>query len=271
MQTANVDASAGESRGSLVIVGTGIRSVAQTTIEARNHMEQAEKLFYLVAEPVTEAWIRKLNSTAETLQDCYEEGKLRIETYREMIRRVLEPVRQGTRVCWALYGHPGVFVYPSHEAIRQAREEGLPAAMLPGVSAEDCLFADLGVDPALNGCQSFEATDFLVKDRQIDPTSDLILWQIGIIGEVTYKTANFYKREGLRLLVRRLQKHYPSDHDVTLYEASQYVVTDPVIQTLTLAELAEADPSGIATLYVPPVPARPLDPDALDILGLTPA
>jgi hypothetical protein len=34
--------------------------------------------------------------------------------------------------------------------------------MLPAISAEDCLFADLGVDPADHGCPSYEATDFLV-------------------------------------------------------------------------------------------------------------
>ncbi len=271
MQTEKVEASAGKKRGSLVIVGTGIRSVAQTTIEARGHMENAEKLFFLVAEPVTEAWIRKLNVTAEPLQDCYAEGKLRIESYREMVRRILDPVRQGKNVCWALYGHPGVFVYPSHEAIRQAREEGFSATMLPGVSAEDCLFADLGVDPALHGCQSYEATDFLVQKRMIDPTSDLILWQVGIIGEITYKTADFHKKEGLRLLVDLLREYYPQDHPVVLYEASQYAVTDPVIQRLTLEELASSNPPGISTLYVPSLPSRPLDREILEQLGLMPA
>jgi precorrin-3B methylase len=271
MQTSEVDASAGKRRGSLVVVGTGIRSVAQTTIEARGHMEHAEKLFYLVAEPVTEAWIRKLNPTAEPLQDCYAEGKMRIESYREMVRRVLEAVRDGQRVCLALYGHPGVFVYPSHEAIRQAREEGYSATMLPGVSAEDCLFADLGVDPALHGCQSYEATDFLVHQRTIDPTSDLILWQVGVIGEITYKTEKFFKREGLQLLAGMLLNHYPAEHPAVLYEASQYAVTEPVIEKITLGDLATAEPSGIATLYVPSLPPRPLDREILDQLGLTPA
>jgi len=31
--------------------------------------------------------------------------------------------------------------------------------MLPGISAEDCLVADLGIDPASSGCQSYEAND----------------------------------------------------------------------------------------------------------------
>jgi hypothetical protein len=38
--------------------------------------------------------------------------------------------------------------------------------MLPAVSAEDCLFADLGVDPGAAGCQSHEAADFLILDTR---------------------------------------------------------------------------------------------------------
>jgi len=39
--------------------------------------------------------------------------------------------------------------------------------MLPGISAEDCLFADIGVDPGIYGCQSFEATDLFVNESLI--------------------------------------------------------------------------------------------------------
>ena len=81
------------------------------------------------------------------------------------------------------YGHQRVFVHPGHESIRRAHMEGFPACMLPGISAEDCLFAELGIDPSKNGCQSFEATDFLVYKRKFDNRSSLILWQIGANGD----------------------------------------------------------------------------------------
>ena len=50
--------------GSLTIVGTGIKVVAHTTIEAKAHMEQAEKLLFLVADPATSYWLSTLNATA---------------------------------------------------------------------------------------------------------------------------------------------------------------------------------------------------------------
>ena len=48
-------------RGSLVVVGTGIKLAGQTTIEAVDCMQRAERLLYLVTDPPTEAWIRRLN------------------------------------------------------------------------------------------------------------------------------------------------------------------------------------------------------------------
>ena len=58
--------------------------------------------------------------------------------------------------------------------------------MLPGISAEDCLFADLGVDPAEAGCQSYEATRFLERRPAIEPRAALILWQIGVVGSANH-------------------------------------------------------------------------------------
>src|SRR5215218_8387876 len=169
-------------KGSLVVIGTGIKTVGQLTVEAIAWMQKADKLLYVVGDPVAKETITQLNPEgAESLSDLYAEGKPRIETYNQMVERVVECVREGLLTCLACYGHPGVFVYPSHESIRRARSEGFDAKMLPGISSEDCLFADLGVDPGIYGCQSFEATDFLINNRTTDPRSSLVLWQIGVL------------------------------------------------------------------------------------------
>lgn len=231
-------------------------------------MEQADKLLFLVADPATDYWIRKLNDSAESLESYYGERKDRLTTYTEMIERILTCVREGGRVCVAFYGHPGVFVYPAHESVKRAHREGLAAKMLPGVSAEDCLFADLGVDPGRLGCQSFEATDFLVHNRRFDPNVPLILWQIAVIGEMGYRTDRPYNRTGIEVLVSVLQVDYPPDHEVIVYEASQYPICDPVMKRLALAKLPDAPVSGISTLYVPPKSKSPVDRGMLQRLGI---
>jgi precorrin-3B methylase len=245
-------------RGSLVVVGTGISLVGQTTIEAAAEMQRAERLFYLVTSPAAERWIRRLNQRAESLHDCYAEGKPRGRTYREMAERILAGVRGGFRVCAAFYGHPGVFVRPSHDAIRKARREGFAARMLPGISAEDCLFADLGLNPGESGCQSFEATDFLGSRRRFDASTPLILWQVGVLGESSVRVGMSCRPERLAALVRVLRRHYPPRHPVVLYEAAHLPVCQPAIRRVRLDRLPLATILPMTTVYIPPRPSGPL-------------
>ena len=173
-------------RSSLTVVGVGIQVPAHVTTEARLAIERADEVLYLVADPVAAAWIKRLNSSARPLHHLYTPGEDRGEAYAAMVEEILARVRRGGEICVAFYGHPGVFVNPSHEAIHRARDEGFDARMLPGISAEDCLFADLGVDPSESGCQSYEATDLLACGREIDPSAALILWQVGVVGNLGY-------------------------------------------------------------------------------------
>ena len=129
--------------------------------------------------------------------------------------------------------------------------------MLPGISAQDCLFADLGVDPMDFGCQSFEATDFLASRRIFDPTSALILWQVGVLGESSVRKDMVCRRDRLRVLEAALTRHYPVRHRVVLYEAAQFPGCHPVIKRVPLATLSRQAVLPMTTLYVPPdVPRR---------------
>ena len=239
-------------KGSLVVVGTGIRTVGQMTTEAIAWLKLSDKVLYVVNDPIAVETIKLLNpSGAESLSVFYAEGKNRQISYNEMVERILECVRSGLRTCVAAYGHPGVFAYPTHEAIRLARIEGYSAKMLPGISAEDCLFADLGIDPSKTGCQSYEATDFLKSRRRIDPTSLVILWQIGVIGNITYE-AKGYDLSALHILVERLYEFYSPDHHVFVYEAAIYFGGEPMIKRMPLRALADSEFPTMATLCIPP-------------------
>ena len=105
-----------EKQGELTIVGTGYLVARQITPEALSHLERADKLFHVAGDGITEHWLAGLHPNAESLADAYGEGKSRSQSYREMVERILEPVRLGQRVCVALYGHPGVAVTPSHDS-----------------------------------------------------------------------------------------------------------------------------------------------------------
>jgi precorrin-6B methylase 1 len=252
--------------GSLTVVGTGIDAGGHLTPQARAAFAGADEAFYLVGDPVAARILEGVNPQARSLHDLYGDGKARIETYGEMVEAMLAPVRAGRAVCAAFYGHPGVFVYPAQVAIERARDEGFSARMFPGISSLDCLFADLGLDPATTGCQIHHATDFVLHRSEPDPTALLVLLQIGVLGQPVHHERPDWTR--LPLLVEYLEAFYSPEHEVIAYEASPYPVVGPAVERVPLARLGEATLSVGMTLVVPPAGKAEADPTMLDRLGL---
>ena len=236
--------------GSLTVVGTGIRAIGQLTIESLAIMASAEALFHVIGEPMQEEVLRRINPAATTLTGYYMDGVDRGATYEAMVQTIFQAVVSGKRTVAAFYGHPGVFTYPTHESVRRTRQAGYPARMLPAVSAEDCLFADLGIDPG-DGCQSYEATDFLTNGRVIDVRSHLLLWQIGAIGNYTYQTD--YELPMLPALVARLASIYGAAHPATIYEAPFDPGGRPRVVRMPVSYLHQAQVTLASTLHVPPL------------------
>lgn len=251
--------------GGLVVVGTGIQLGRHLTRRALSEIETAEVVFGL-ADEFAMAWLEGLRPDTVGLAQYYAPGKDRRQTYREMEARILEAVRAGHRVCAVLYGHPGVFADVPHGVLRRAREEGFPARMEPGISAEACLYADLGLDPGRYGVQSFEATQFLVYRRRVDPTALLILWQVALVGDLT--CSRFHADpDHLLILVDKLRRDYPPATEVILYEAAQLSAVPVRAERLRLEEIPEAAYREFTTLVIPPVAELEPDTEALAALG----
>ncbi len=253
--------------GSLTIVGTGIRPGLQTTQEARVRIERADKVLYLIAENAPTAWLHRLNPSAESMASIYKPGRPYLDVYEEIVTTILSWVRRGLDVCAVTYGHPGVLDRSTSEAVRRARAEGHRTRILPGISAQDCLFVDLSVDPGEDGCQTFDATDFLVRGRTPDVTVPLILWQISLIGST--RTTGDVNRSGLRILAEHLAELYGADHKVVVYEASPFPVGKPMVERSPVGLLAEAHVTGMSSLYVPPKSKATSGPLMMSRLGMS--
>lgn len=70
--------------GSVIIAGSGVSSVAHITLETVSHLKKADKVFYLVGDPVTEAFIQENNQDTANLMIYYDKTKHRYQTYVEM-------------------------------------------------------------------------------------------------------------------------------------------------------------------------------------------
>ncbi|NMH64951.1 hypothetical protein HC757_07165 [Shewanella sp. SHSM-M6] len=244
--------------GSLTCVGTGMTLGAHICPLSKSYISQADVVFCGVSNGIVELWIKQMHPDVRSLQGFYQTGKDRRVTYAEMVDAMLTEVRAGKKVVGAFYGHPGVFAYAPHKAIEIARAEGFAASMIPGISAEDCLFADLGIDPGRVGCQHYEASQFMFYKRRFDPSAYLVLWQIGLAGDrsiARFATGGDHRQPLLELLA----EDYPSEHEVILYEAAVLPTDIPRMERLPLSKLRDAEIFQHTTLVVPP--GRAMEPN----------
>lgn len=247
-------------RGTLACVGVGMTLGSHLTPLARSHIESADVVFVGVSDGIVEQWVQQMHRDVRSLQSLYAEDKPRKDTYRQMVESMLGEVRAGRRVCGVFYGHPGVFAQAPHEAVARARSEGFVAHMEPGISSEDCLYADLGVDPGRVGCQHFEATQFMLNRRMVDTSAWMILWQVGIAGDLS---GGRFETDASRLaiLVDVLGRHYRGGHEVIVYRAATLPFQKPRIDRMPLSALTDAALGMSDTLAIPPGRALEPDPD----------
>jgi hypothetical protein len=118
---------------------------------------------------------------------------------------------------------------------------------------------------------TYEATDMLVRRRQPDPALHVVLWQVGLIGELGYRRQGFLN-SGFSLLLDHLEAVYGPDQVITNYVGSRYPGIDPMIARHTITELREpavqSTVTGLSTFYLPPVLAPVADQAVLRELGL---
>lgn len=254
-------------KGSLTVVGSGIKFMSHLTIEAKSVIETADKVLYLVNEPAMREWLSTRLKAAESLEYAYTMHQLRRDTYKTITQAILLALEYHQHICVVLEGHPTVFATPALEAVVEAKKRGIRATILPGISAEAYLFADLLIDPGSCGCQSYEATDFLIHRRAFDGHSHLILWQISVIG-MLHNAVMYDYTTGLQILVDYLHQCFPLDHEIVLYEGSQYPHIASNIKRTALACLPSTILSPITTLYLPPVKKAPYDTKIINQLNI---
>jgi hypothetical protein len=125
--------------------------------------------------------------------------------------------------------------------------------MLPGVSADACLIAELGIDPATDGLQAFEATQFLGTDKTPDTRTPMILWQIGVVGDTSFSPGD-YPKSAFEAMFERLGAVYGRDHRFCIYEASEFSAVPPFVLWRSFKDVQREDLSPMCTLFIP---ARP--------------
>ncbi len=238
----------------VIVCGSGIKSIAHLTKETISCIRHADMTIYLANEPVIENWIQTNSNNHISLEDTYFSHSDRAESYKAMTKKIIETANTFESTCVVFYGHPCIFAQSALAACHELyKSKTHKIEILPSISALDCLYSDLKINPASHGCQSYEATDFLLYDRSLDTEAHLILWQFGLLG-MTKHDRSKSKIRLYQLMKKKLLSLYNKHHKIIIYEATQYPTFEPQISEYTISDIHANMPlNKLSTVYIPPL------------------
>src|ERR1017187_1529215 len=243
----------------IAIVGLGIVGAHQITREVEEVLRRSRSVFVVDSGYGIVDYLKGLCPAVTDLATLYERGKNRMPTYRKMAAEVVSAAIAAPPVCFATYGHPRVYCYPTTLIKRAAAMLELRVEVFPGISSLDTMMLDLDFDVATDGLQMYEATDVLVRKRPIQNDVALLLWQCTTFCDPTYPNKPL-SAEQVQPLQDYLLRFYPAEHSVALVMSKTYPLLRPVVRRVPLSQLAvEMAKSPLSgTLYVPPLAPRPI-------------
>jgi uncharacterized protein YabN with tetrapyrrole methylase and pyrophosphatase domain len=235
----------------LIVVGSGIKTLSHLSEETKVVIQDVDKVLYLVTEPLLKKWIEDKAKDASSLEPYYYSTTKRVDAYARLTQKIIDTYHKDQTVCVVFYGHPTIFASAALSAVKTIRAEGGEAIILPAISALDCLFSDLAINPGEKGYYSVDATDLLVYDKKIDPYSHLIIWQAASLG-----CPGFGVTTKIKLLIDYLLTFYPPTHEVIIYEGSQYPRYKPRILRIAIEDLVIGMLTKKTTLFLQALSGR---------------
>lgn len=247
----------------LIVVGSGIKSVAHITEETRKVIQNADKVLYLVNEDNLKEWIAREAKDSESLDNIYFDTNKRIDAYHQITTYIVDQYKMVTSLCVVFYGHPTVFADSALKAVKLINSTGGDAVILPAISSMDCLFSDLQINPGEQGFFSIDATELLIYERPLDVKAHVVLWQTSSLG--THDSAHTQK---LHVLMDYLIKYYKEEHLICIYEAALYPTQKPRIEWTPLISLINTKVNSISSLYIPPIHPGKINSNYLTLLDI---
>lgn len=235
----------------LVIAGTGIKTVAHITEETKNYIQACDKVMYLINEPAMQKYISNLAKSSENLDELYFSSTMRSESYKKISDKVVQELEVVNSVCLVLYGHPAFFAIPGLLAASKIRRDDIETIICPAVSSLDCLLVDLKLDPGNGGLQILDATEFMLYNKPLVTSTNVLLYQVGMVGNTGLPNSPINK-EAFGYLKYKLISLYSKDKIVYLYEAALYPRKSPLVVEISLDVFSIQNLTALTTLYIPP-------------------
>jgi len=251
----------------IYVVGTGMVGYSQLTREVESAFEESEEVYLLDTKgPINKHIQSEFEAVVYDLTEHYGDDKDRQKTYDEMASLVLDAADDAKKpVTFALYGHPMIFVNPSRQVIKKGESQGMNVEVMPGVSSLDTIFCDINFDPAANGLQTYEATDMLLREWELNPEVPAMIWQVSVV-ETTLHTDRDSVPGRFTRFKEYLQQFYPDDHTVHLLQTATFPIAESKNIPVDLEKFetkTEELNNGYYILYIPPVEKRDIRNESL--------
>ncbi|HLI08485.1 MAG TPA: nucleoside triphosphate pyrophosphohydrolase [Ktedonobacteraceae bacterium] len=236
----------------ITIVGLGPGRWVELTLEARDVLveaaeEQQAVYFRTLVHPVTEEIRQHLPGLCiESFDRFYEESENWETLYTKLAEEVCTLAMRGS-VIYAVPGDPLIGEASVLQVLRVARERGLKARIVSGLSFLEAACNALEIDPLEASMQLIDATQLAALSSEelagkLIPTTPLLVAQL-------------YNRRLASAVKLALSEFYPDEWPLRLVRAGRGAGgTGEAVVELPLYELDRRNyPDQFSVLYVPPV------------------
>jgi tetrapyrrole methylase family protein/MazG family protein len=257
----------------LTLLGLGPGDPALLTRAAIEHLTGIEELYLrtkvhpTVADLPSHLRVRSFDDLYETAAD--------FETiYATIAETLLERVRAGAAITYAVPGHPLVAEATTRRLLAAAREQRIETRIIAGLSFLEPVCEALGLDPFEGGLQLVDALELGLPSGSVWQGDDA--W-IQVQGGDSYTApsipypllptrpallSQLYNRRVASDAKLTLLERYPDRHPVTLVGAAG--TETPRVRVVALGELDhQLDLDHLTVAYLPALPAAD-DPRGID-------
>lgn len=237
----------------LYLLGTGIYSSLQLTLETIQALEQCKTVFALHDDEFVLTCLRDYCRNVVDVSDCYTDKSIRRDAYVEISHRVVDAALHDPPVALIAHGHPLFLVSAAEYTLQLGNENGLFVEVLSAISSFDTILTALKIDFGY-GIQIYDATTLLRESLQIESRAPVLIMQLAtLLNDRVVRTS-----PGIAELARlrdRLLEFYPQDAPCTYVQCASHMLDKTQLVRTTLAELIDSEHIELwrrPSLYVTP-------------------
>ena len=204
----------------LVILGGGVRTARQMTLEALEHIKDSDVVvMWGAAEGANELLDLHAKSWVSA-NELYVDGALDQDNYARIERAIVDRFAVHEKISVMVQGHPRVGVTFVQNLKSTVAGRDIEVIVLPGVSSFDTMLNDVEQDPLEEGSCVVDANRLILYNYDMDRRLNYYIYHVCSIGNRFTDFTNPTSRNKSTFLRQKLLRHYGKEQEVRLVKSS---------------------------------------------------